>query len=262
MATGHLNPGYGETVSQFHRIKSLNRGCSPSLDLGQDLSLGEMNSLDNYKLEDIRRRAREVWLEKPRHETSYQDHFINKFSLVDELMPSRPTSSHRRHKPHPKMVFLTTRLHHCPGYHNPDTTIGKPTYQVDRSLGPEEQDARARLRSKYVGQISSVIRPYSGVQVHSVQAPVSRPHTVPSLHGYLKADGVEEHLMTDGYMGRPIDVVTRRQLDVSNYRHLDRYVHRSKRGDFLMHPQWPPTMVHHRLNGLSSVDIPYSLDRR
>ena len=26
-------------------------------------------------------------------------------------------------------VFLATRLHNCPGYHNPDATLGKPAYK-------------------------------------------------------------------------------------------------------------------------------------
>ena len=36
----------------------------------------------------------------------------------------------------------------------------------------------------------------------------------------------------------------------------------STRGDFLMHPEWKPHIYHHRLNGLSSVDLPYSKTQR
>ena len=36
---------------------------------------------------------------------------------------------------------------------------------------------------------------------------------------------------------------------------------RTRRGDFLIHPEWRPSLPHHRLNGLSSVDIPYSQGR-
>ena len=31
---------------------------------------------------------------------------------------------------------------------------------------------------------------------------------------------------------------------------------RQKRGDFLIHPEWPPSLPHHRLNGLSSPYFP------
>ena len=40
------------------------------------------------------------------------------------------------------------------------------------------------------------------------------------------------------------------------------YVHKPNRGDFLLHPQWPPSIPHHRLSGLSSVEIPYGTGKR
>ena len=36
----------------------------------------------------------------------------------------------------------------------------------------------------------------------------------------------------------------------------------TRRGDFLMHPEWSPAKPWHRLNGLSSVDVPYSKSTR
>ena len=36
----------------------------------------------------------------------------------------------------------------------------------------------------------------------------------------------------------------------------------SRRGDFLIHPEWKPHIYHHRLNGLSSVDKPYTTSYR
>ena len=58
------------------------------------------------------------------------------------------------------------------------------------------------------------------------------------------------------------DIVSLRHSDIDKMRKAE-YVHRTKRGDFLIHPQWPPTFVHHRLNGLSPpLDVPYFPGRR
>lgn len=57
------------------------------------------------------------------------------------------------------------------------------------------------------------------------------------------------------------DLGTRRYEDIMKIKNA-RYTHQSKRGDFLMHPEWTPNMPHHRLNGLSSVDLPYIPGRR
>lgn len=53
-------------------------------------------------LEEIRRQAKEAWTSQIENETSYQDHYAEKFSKVGEFTASRPTSADRKNKPHPK----------------------------------------------------------------------------------------------------------------------------------------------------------------
>ena len=59
------------------------------------------------------------------------------------------------------------------------------------------------------------------------------------------------------------DIVARMEADLERTRLVrGSRSHLAKRGDFTIHPQWPPSIVHHRLNGLSSVEIPYMHGRR
>ncbi|XP_076446276.1 uncharacterized protein LOC143283792 [Babylonia areolata] len=64
----------------------------------------------------------------------------------------RPSSPTRRNRPHPPQVFLVSRLHHIPGYHNADTTVGRDAYRVDASLPVDLREQRLAARQKYVGR--------------------------------------------------------------------------------------------------------------
>ena len=46
-----------------------------------------------------------------------------------------------------------------------------------------------------------------------------------------------------------------RTTDPDRFR-VHNYVREAKRGDFTIHPEWPPRLQHHRLNGLSSFSAP------
>ena len=98
MATGHVNPGYGNVVSRFHRSKS----AHPSFGARQ-LRAAMDENLDAMTLDDIRAQAREAWSKPAREQTSYGDHFRDRFVDATEPLPSRPASPTRRHKPHPSL---------------------------------------------------------------------------------------------------------------------------------------------------------------
>ena len=102
MATGHLNPGYTDPVSRLPRARAaLYSGTArPG---AQNLRELQDVSVDPNTLEDIRRRAREVWMHRDQSQTSYQDHFRERFSAVDEPTKQRPTSAHRWNNRHPPL---------------------------------------------------------------------------------------------------------------------------------------------------------------
>lgn len=102
MATGHLDPGYNDKVSKLYRARSA-QYTGTARPGAQNLRDLEYIDADPMTLDQIRQRAREVWMQKEVNETSYQDHFKERFSVLDEQTTSRPTSSHRRNKPHPPL---------------------------------------------------------------------------------------------------------------------------------------------------------------
>ena len=79
MATGHLNPGYGDVVSRLRRAKSANPGSLH----GQRLREMENQSVDHLSLEEIRRRAREIWSQPDKNITTYGNHFSDKMREVE-----------------------------------------------------------------------------------------------------------------------------------------------------------------------------------
>lgn len=313
MESCHPNPGYGNSVSKMERAQ--NAKLNNYIPGYNSLRAMENISLDRPTLEDIRRQAREAWTPKVQNSTSYQDHYSEKFSKMGEFTASRPTSANRKNKPHPPMVFLTNRLHYCPGYHNADTTLGKEPYQIDASMAPHERYQRAQLRGKFIGKPSSAaLRQYQAdneefefcenpldrqvtqamltsnssenvladlnelkytdnVHVRGNMERTYRPRTVASLHRYLKHAGAEETAKMDNIYNRYLsayefgarvdDLDSRRHNDMVNMTRVKVNNGRaSRRGDFLMHPEWPPTFKAHRLNGLSSIDLPYSYSKR
>lgn len=50
-----------------------------------------------------------------------------------------------------------------------------------------------------------------------------------------------------GSLGDPRTTLQRRKQMVDAVKSA-RYVHKPTRGDFLIHPEWPPTMLHHRID--------------
>lgn len=206
---------------------------------------------------------------------------------------------------------MECRLHHVPGYHNPDTTVGKTAYKVDASTSQAEQEHRHALRSKFVpDRDQQALRPYKNTDCESCldvindpivkqaakawmkeansdvktatketisgnQNPVNnlirdRASKYASVKRFGKFAGAEETAIQEQILGesqRPlaIDLTLRRQKDIEGMANCQKHKDHqqiTRRGDFLLHPQWPPTFKHHKLNGLSSVDIPYSPNTR
>ena len=100
MATGHLNPGHGNIVTTLQRARAA-QFSQFDVD-GQNLK-SLQNAPGVTDLDIIRQQARNTWLEKHNDETSYQDHFDNKFVKVQEIQSTRPSSTSRKNKPHPTM---------------------------------------------------------------------------------------------------------------------------------------------------------------
>ncbi len=104
MATGHLDPGYGNAVSRLRRARTtLPAGWGSGARPGAQSQLEGYQDLDDLDLEDIRDRAKDTWLQANafKMETSYMDHYPSKNNKLDDLKPSRPASSSRRNNPHP-----------------------------------------------------------------------------------------------------------------------------------------------------------------
>ncbi len=100
MATGHLNPGYDGVVTKFRRAKSAHPG---SLHHGYRLRNMQNMNMDSMSLEEIRQRAREIWSQPDRSQTTYGDEFHNKVAEVDAPTQSLPTEAARKNKPHPPL---------------------------------------------------------------------------------------------------------------------------------------------------------------
>ncbi|KAL5012027.1 hypothetical protein ScPMuIL_010578 [Solemya velum] len=87
---------------------------------------------------------------------------------------------------------------------------------------------------------------------------------VPSLHRWMKFSGNQEQSNIQQHtVRRPITAppsraqITppvlqtlgdRKNQDIEGVKRV-RYIHKPFKGDFLIHPEWPPTMIHHRLPG-------------
>ena len=99
MTTGHYNPAYGDIVSRFRHLQTVNStGALPSNDNLKKMTM----RMDPTSLDEIRRKAREAWsYPKVMNETSYMDHYRDRNLDVDEPTQARPTDPERKHKPHP-----------------------------------------------------------------------------------------------------------------------------------------------------------------
>ena len=99
MATGHLDPGYGDTVSKLRRIRSAIHSNSMA---GARVYRDLFNiDVDEATLDQIKERAKELWMQPEQARTTYKDHFKERYLDVSEITLPRPTSAHRRNKPHP-----------------------------------------------------------------------------------------------------------------------------------------------------------------
>lgn len=258
----------------------------------------------------IKSQARDQWLGLDRAATTYDFQF--KYRNLDQPTQSRPTSPTRKNKPHPPLVFLTNRLHYVPGYHNADTTINRPVYQVDASVPYEEQAQRWALRDKYIGkpsakainqytdkygyreyfdpveaqaaeawtkladdkdlyQLPNVLDEQKGKHItepnveHGIplQEP-QRPKTaMASTYRWMKYAGASENMELHRaleairnrgqmpnmmrYSRNGIGSTEMRRRDDIEAVQRTRYVAKPSRGDFLMHPDWPSSIPHHRV---------------
>ena len=102
MALAHKNPGYGYgIISKYRDVKSSNgcRGYAGAQGLKDMMDMPQ----DELDLDQIRRSAKDAWMKRDVNETSYQDHYRNRTCDVAEHSQPRPTSAHRKNKPHPPM---------------------------------------------------------------------------------------------------------------------------------------------------------------
>ncbi|WAQ99970.1 hypothetical protein MAR_024343 [Mya arenaria] len=253
MATGHILPGYGNPVTRLKRAQT-----AYPLDKTKLREIAERNvgTLEKRDLESIRQNARNMWLAPNYEPTTYNS--VHHHLTLDEPTASRPSSPSRRHKPHPKPVFLINRLHYVPGYHNPDTTVGRDPYIVilKRSANCDVTKGRNSLHAQ--GQLLSTMP-----ALPQAMDATPRPYTaIPSMTRWMKQAGVREaqdvrKILYGGYppstiqplgsLGTPPTLSQRRQQVMDNVRKA-RYVHKPTRGDFLIHPEWPPSFPHHKID--------------
>lgn len=308
MPTGHVLPGYGQPVTYLRRAKS-----AYPLDKSKIKEYAAQNvpAPERNELLRIKSQARDQWLGLDRAATTYDFQF--KYRNLDQPTQSRPTSPTRKNKPHPPLVFLTNRLHYVPGYHNADTTINRPVYQVDASVPYEEQAQRWALRDKYIGkpsakainqytdkygyreyfdpveaqaaeawtkladdkdlyQLPNVLDEQKGKHItepnveHGIplQEP-QRPKTaMASTYRWMKYAGASENMELHRaleairnrgqmpnmmrYSRNGIGSTEMRRRDDIEAVQRTRYVAKASRGDFLMHPDWPSSIPHHRVD--------------
>lgn len=307
MPTGHVLPGYGQPVTYLRRAKS-----AYPLDKSKIKEYAAQNvpAPERNELLRIKSQARDQWMGLDRAATTYDFQF--KYRNLDQPTQSRPTSPTRKNKPHPPLVFLTNRLHYVPGYHNADTSINKPVYQVDASVPYEEQAQRWALRDKYIGKPSAkAINQYNDrygyreyfdpVEAQAAEAwtkladdkdlyqlpnvldeqkgkHVTEPnveHGIPleeqqrpktamaSTYRWMKYAGVSENMELHRaleairnrgqlpnmmrYSRNGIGSTEMRRRDDIEAMQKTRYVAKPSRGDFLMHPDWPSSIPHHRV---------------
>lgn len=307
MPTGQVLPGYGQPVTYLRRAKS-----AYPLDKSKIKEYAAQNvpAPERNELLRIKSQARDQWLGLDRAATTYDFQF--KYRNLDQPTQSRPTSPTRKNKPHPPLVFLTNRLHYVPGYHNADTTINRPVYQVDASVPYEEQAQRWALRDKYIGkpsakainqytdkygyreyfdpveaqaaeawtkladdkdlyQLPNVLDEQKGKHItepnveHGIplQEP-QRPKTaMASTYRWMKYAGASENMELHRaleairnrgqmpnmmrYSRNGIGSTEMRRRDDIEAVQRTRYVAKPSRGDFLMHPDWPSSIPHHRV---------------
>lgn len=215
---------------------------------------------------------------QPQDRTSYQRHYSAK--RLDEPTLLRPTSPNRRNNPHPPMVFLTCRLHNVPGFSNPDDATGKAPYKMDASFSHSEQAARQQQRAKFLDRPDNgALRQYADkdpveeVFGQKLEFRVSNLGRLqddetdedfmqarrrmtdwqrtarPSLHRYMKFQGpVERDRLRATSTYRPGQ---RQQQQQQRWNSADQhprglvYQPTRARGDYLIHPMWPPTLPHH-----------------
>ncbi|XP_064608999.1 uncharacterized protein LOC135473110 [Liolophura sinensis] len=306
MATGHAMPGYGDPT---RRSKSAFPYSSRT---GSPVRVTPP-SVSHEELSRIKEEARLMWTPTERAETTYGLHFTQKSVAVKAVC--RPTSPTRRNNPHPSPAFLTNRLHYVPGYHNPDTTMGKAVYRIDASLPPQMQLERREPREKYKARPATTsINQYrqkhnfrdfmEPVEAQALDAWValaddkdkekvltmfsddvpasqrnldaveeryrattpSARHPLASLHRYLKPAGVEEashisrimdtirsnparHWRHPGSVQAPEMTVLQMRADDIEAISGVKTKRKPAKGDFLIHPEWPPYMYHHRIPG-------------
>ncbi|XP_022322787.2 uncharacterized protein LOC111124221 [Crassostrea virginica] len=308
MPTGHVLPGYGQPVTYLRRAKSAYPLDKTKI---KEYAIQNVPAPERNELLRIKSQARDQWMGLDRAATTYDFQFQYKY--LDKPTQSRPTSPTRKNKPHPPLVFLTNRLHYVPGYHNADTTINKPVYQVDASVPYEEQAQRWAIRDKYIGkpsakainqytdkygyreyfdpveaqaaeawtkladdkdlyQLPNVLEEQKGKQItepnveHGIplEEP-QRPKTaMASTYRWMKYAGAAENMELQRALeairnrDQPPNVMrySRGGIGSTEMRRRDdleamqrtRYVSRPSRGDFLMHPDWPSCIPHHRVD--------------
>ena len=99
MATGHLDPGYGDTVSRLRRVRSAFVSKSMA---GARAHRNLFNvNVDEVTFNQIKERAKEMWMQPENARTTYKDHYKERYLDVSDITLPRPTSANRRNKPHP-----------------------------------------------------------------------------------------------------------------------------------------------------------------
>lgn len=93
-----------------------------------------------------------------------------------------------------------------------------------------------------------------------VLSPSPRPYTaIPSLHRWLKPAGAKELANLHGSyqvyppgsiqpLGNTMGTTHIRRQQEFDAMKKSRYIHKPIRGDFLIHPEWPPTFPHHKID--------------
>ncbi|CAL1530859.1 unnamed protein product [Lymnaea stagnalis] len=285
MATGHILPGYGQTVTNLRRARSAGRY---PLDTFALLEFQKSSRLSQHEFDQIRANARQLWSNRTPKPTTYDTYFSGGEILEITQAQVRPTSGHRRNNPHPPQIFLTNRLHYIG---NADKT------QEDKEEdNPATKEEKLLNQRKYVGHYDSaflnqykdtngfknilpprqaqaaeawvkladdidkervfdIVRDHEDWKSFQEEKLVRRPKTAyPSLQRWMKFSGAEENEATSQTMMKSNPLIKyedssyydQKRRDSTSAGQTYQYP-RIRRGDYSIHPGWPSSLPHHRV---------------
>lgn len=216
MTTGHYNPGNGRVMTRLIG--------SPWKADDRAAALAGQSSLDQLEFDQIRQKARDTWCQaikgggggggESKLQTTYRNHFQGLDVGNDQRTKPRPTSPTRIHKPQSSKWFYTTTFN--------SSSEKKKSVIITDLKAPNDDQVNSSISSQQQQQ----------------QQQHSQPKKTTEMND--NCNNYEADRRAIRKLDEDMKTTTRRRNDGTTHR-----------GEFSMHPEWKPKIVHHRLRGLS-----------